>query len=246
MADGCEQFYPGYRFGRCEDYRTLKGITFDETAAEEYCMELQEVRKGDAGEVELAAQISSRSRRGKAHHHYSGRILLVSGMPEATVCTGFEGDESEVIEGATLYQDGTLFHGPAFRVVERVTSLSDQGLKMRCRLPLIGEDAQGQFPVRGFNPYAADALFQAMLVWVRRHRDAGSLPSKVATLEQGSSIPVDCAFYVSLEVRNNGRTSLVADVTAHDEAGRVYCRMLGAEVTVSKKLNDQFLRATSR
>jgi hypothetical protein len=55
---------------------------------------------------------------------------------------------------------------------------------------------------------------------------------------------MDRPFYVSLEVRNNGRTSLIADVTAHDEAGAVYCRMLGAEVTVSKKLNDQFLRAT--
>ena len=246
MADGCEQFYPGYRFVRCEDYRTLKGIAFDENAAEDYCMEIEEVRKGDSGEIEFAVQVSSRPPRGKEHHHYSGRILLVSGMPEATVCAGFEEDESQVIEGATLYQDGTLFHGPTFRVVERVISLSDQGLKMQCRLPVIGEDKQGQFPVRGFNPYAADALFQAMLVWVRRHRDAGSLPSKVATLEHGCSIPVDRAFYVSLEVRDNGRTSLVADVTAHDEAGTVYCRMLGAEVTVSKKLNDQFLRATSR
>ena len=117
---------------------------------------------------------------------------------------------------------------------------------MECRLPLIGEDAQGQFPVRGFNPFAADALFQAMLVWVRRHRDAGSLPSKVATLEHFRPVPADRTFSVSLEVRKNNRTSLVADVAAHDEAGRVYCRMLGAEVTVSKKLNDQFLRATPR
>jgi hypothetical protein len=124
--------------------------------------------------------------------------------------------------------------------------LSDQGLKMQCRLPVIDESAQGQFPVRQFNPYAADALFQAMLVWVRRHRDAGSLPSKVAALEHYRSVPADGTFFVSLEVRNRGRASLVADVSAHDEAGEVYCRMLGAEVTISKKLNDQFLRATSR
>ena len=246
MADGCEQFYPGYRFARCEDYRTLKGIAFDKNAAEDYWMEIEEVRKGDSGQIEFGVQVLSRPPRGKAHHHYSGRILLVSGTPEATDCAGFSGDESQGFEGAALYQDGTLFHGPTFRVVERVISLSDRGLKMQCRLPVIGKEGQGQFPARGFNPYAADALFQAMLVWVRRHRDAGSLPSKVATLEHGGSIPMDHAFYVSLEVRNNGRTSLVADVTAHDEAGTVYCRMLGAEVTVSKKLNDQFLRATSR
>jgi len=245
MADGCEQRYPGYRFFQCEDYRTLKGIAFDKNAGKDCGMEIQELRKGESGEVEFSVQVSSRPPGGKEHLHYSGRILLVSATPEGTVCSGFEGDDSQVIEGTTLYQDGTLFHGPRFRVVERVTSLSDEGLKMQCRLPVIGEDEQGQFPVRGFNPFAVDVLFQAMLVWVRRHRDAGSLPSKVARLEHYRSIPADRSFYVSLEVGKNGRTSLVADVAAHDEAGTVYCRMLGAEVTVSKKLNDQFLRATS-
>ncbi len=65
MADGCEQFYPGYRFVRCEDYRTLKGIAFDENAAEDYCMEIEEARKGDSGEIEFAVQVSSRPPRGK-------------------------------------------------------------------------------------------------------------------------------------------------------------------------------------
>jgi hypothetical protein len=164
-------------------------------------------------------------------------------MPAPSTCASFEAGEAEIIEGASLYGDGTLFHGPRFQVVERVVRISEHGLKMECRLPMIGFGDQGQFPVRGFNPYAADALFQAMLVWVRRYRDAGSLPSKVVTLEQGRSISGDEAFHVSLEVRNSGRATLIADVSAHDPAGNVYCRMLGAEVTISKKLNDPFRRA---
>ncbi len=244
MADGCEQLYPGYRLARCDDYRTLKGIAFDRDAAEEYAMEIEEAGKGKSGEIEFVVKVSSRSPRGKAHQHYSGRVLLTSRMPEGSVYSGFEGGGAEIIEGASFYGNGTLFHGPRFQVVERVVRISEEGLKMECRLPTMGPEDQGQFPVRGFNPYAADALFQAMLVWVRRYRDAGSLPSKVATLEHGRSIPGDREFYVSLEVRNNGRASLIADVTAHDQAGNVYCRMLGAEVTISKKLNDQFRRAT--
>ena len=145
-----------------------------------------------------------------------------------------------------MYQDGTLFHGPRFQMVDRVINLSDQRLTMMCRLPEIGEDEQGQFPVRDLNPFAADALFQAMLIWVRRHRDAGSLPSKVQTFEHCRSLGGKRVFYVTLGVKDNARTSLTADVTAHDETGKIYMRVLDAEVTISKKLNEQFRKATSR
>jgi hypothetical protein len=246
MADGCGQFYPGYRFFRCENYKTLKGIAFDEAAVRDYCMDIEEVRKADSGEIEFAVNVSSEAPDGKLLHHYSARVLLLSGIQEPTVSNSFDRDESQVIEGDSLYRDGTLFHGPRFQVVDRVMNLSGERLTMKCRLPKIGEDEQGQFPIRDFNPYAADALFQAMLVWVRRQREAGSLPSQVQTLEHCRMIPGGNAFLVSLEVKNNGRTSLAADVTAHDETGRIYSRMIGAEVTVSNKLNELFHKATSR
>ena len=47
------------------------------------------------------------------------------------------------------------------------------------------------------------------------------------------------------DVKKDARASVAADVTAHDEKGRIYMRMLGAEVTISEKLKEQFLRATS-
>lgn len=37
---------------------------------------------------------------------------------------------------------------------------------------------------------------------------------------------------------------MVADITTHDEAGKIYTRVLGAEVTISKQLNQLFLKAT--
>jgi polyketide-type polyunsaturated fatty acid synthase PfaA len=245
MADGCEQVCPGYRFVRCEDFQTLKGIAFDHAVAEACQMEIQEVGEVDSGEVEFEVKVSSLSSRGKRHDHYTAHILLAPRAPEPPVLQGFERTESEVIGGAALYENATLFHGPGFQVVDRVLRVAEDRLTMECRLPVIGEDAQGQFPIRDFNPYAVDALFQAMLVWVRRQRDAGSLPSSVQILEPGASMCGGQRFYVSLEVKNNGRSSLVADATAHDESGTIYWRMLGAEVTISKRLDELFRKTTS-
>jgi hypothetical protein len=246
MADGCEPFYPGYRFSRCEDFKTLKGISLDEAPAAELWMDVTEIRKVESREVECEVRVSSHPRGGKLRHHYSARILLLAKLPEMRISASLDGNESEVIEGVSLYEDGTLFHGPRFQVVDRVIHLSDQRLTMKCSLPEIDEKEQGQFPVRDFNPYAADALFQAMLIWVRRQRDAGSLPSKVQRLEHSHPLLGSRPFYVSLEVKDNARAILTADVTAHDETGKVYMRMLGAEVTVSKTLKDQFRKATSQ
>jgi hypothetical protein len=208
-------------------------------------MDIQEVRRLESGEVEFEVKVSSLSPEGKRQHHYSASILVAPGIPDVAILEAFDRDESEVIGGASLYADATLFHGPGFQVVDRVINVAEDRLTMECRLPVIGEEAQGQFPIRDFNPYAVDALFQAMLVWVRRQRDAGSLPSSVCSLEQGSSMRGGQRFYVSLQVKNNGHASLAADAIAHDEDGKVYWRMLGAEVTISKKLNELFRKTTS-
>jgi hypothetical protein len=139
-----------------------------------------------------------------------------------------------------LYKDGTLFHGPGFQAVERVINLSPEKLTMQCRVPEIGESEQGQFPARTFNPYAADVQFQCMLIWVRHYCEAGSLPSSAQAGEQYRPIPSGHKFYVSLDVKTTTQASMVADITTHDEAGKIYTRVLGAEVTISKQLNQLF------
>ncbi|MCP4692078.1 MAG: SDR family NAD(P)-dependent oxidoreductase, partial [Desulfobacterales bacterium] len=240
LGDVCEQLVPGYRFLRSEDQKTLNGVVFDETLADRYIAEIRQVRKIDSAEVRLDVIIASHPAGGKSVLHYSAGIVLGRGVPEAPVYEHFDPPESEVVKGEILYRDGTLFHGPLFQIVDRVLNLTPENLAMQCRLPAIGEKEQGQFPVRSFNLYTADALFQGMLIWVRRRREAGSLPLKAQTIEQYRPIPAGEAFYVSLDVRKCTKTRLTADVFAHDAAGRVYTRMLAAEVTISKKLNQLF------
>ena len=38
-ANACEQLYPGFTFARAQEFRTLKGIVFDESLADEYIQE---------------------------------------------------------------------------------------------------------------------------------------------------------------------------------------------------------------
>jgi NADP-dependent 3-hydroxy acid dehydrogenase YdfG len=247
MSDACEQLYPGYRFFRCDDFRTLKGIVFSESVPTEYIMDIEEVRKADQEEVEFEVKISRHQQpREKLIPCYRARIRLLRSIPEAPFYEQFDGTEREPLEGQHLYQDGTLFHGPLFQAVERVVNMSPKKLTMRCCVPTIEATEQGQFPIGTFNPYAADAQFQSMLIWVRKYRDAGSLPSKALVGEQYRPIPRSAQPYVSLDVKSVTRTRMVADVTTHDDAGKIYTRILDAEVTISKKLNALFGRATSR
>ena len=242
MGDVCEQLYPGYKAFRCDNFKTLKGIVFDETLAHEYIMDLRELRKTNLGEIEFDIEISSRHPQDKPIHHYSAQILLLSKTPDTPVYEHFDRTEHNTMDGMSLYQDGTLFHGSHFQAITRVINISSTKLTMECRTPEIGERGQGQFPIRAFNPYAADAQFQSMLIWVRNQFDAGSLPSKARSGEQYRPVPTDRTFYVSLDIISSTRTSMVADITTHDEMGNIYTRVFGAEVTISKNLNQLFAK----
>ena len=244
MADACEQLYPGYRFLRCEEYKTLKGVVFDDTLAEAHGVDIEELRREVSGEIFFQVRISSRGGR-KTLLHYTAEVVLAREIPEMPVYRDFDLSESEVIEGGSLYQDGTLFHGPSFRIVEQVINLSPERLTARCRLPERDEGEQGQFPLRTFHPYVADVLFQCMVIWVRKHTGSASLPSKVQGVEQYRSIPADRPFHVTVNVKKSTKTGMVADVIAHDDIGQVYVRMVDAEVTISKQLNTLFARAPS-
>jgi hypothetical protein len=248
MGDVCEQFYKGYKPFGLEDFRTLKGIVFDESLADEYIMSIQELRKdAAAGEITFDIKISSRRQQGdRLIHHYSSRGTLVRSIPEAPFYEGFDLEEREPLDGPSLYRDGTLFHGPIFQSVERVVNMSPKKLTLRSRAKEIPEDKMGQFPRRTMNPYAADVQFQAVLIWVRKNYDAGSLPARAGSGEHYRLIPHNREVYTSVDVKRAGRTRVVADITVHDETGKIYSRLFDAEVTVSKMLNDLFLSATAQ
>jgi NAD(P)-dependent dehydrogenase (short-subunit alcohol dehydrogenase family) len=242
MTNTCEQMYPGYKFFGYDDYRVLKGIVFDETLADSYTLDLNEVEKGSE-QILFDAMIWSETRDGKRRYHYKGNLMLRNQLPEAPIYTMFDKTENYVMEGDELYRSGVLFHGPSFQGVERTLNISPTRLTMQCRSPVISDEQQGQFPIQTFNPYLTDIQFQCMLIWVRHYRKAGGMPLGAKQIRHYRLIPPGELFYVSMDVQTDTESQLIARVTAHDEQGRVYVEVAGTEVTISERLNTLFAQS---
>jgi NAD(P)-dependent dehydrogenase (short-subunit alcohol dehydrogenase family) len=241
MANTCEQLYPGYKFFGCDNYKVLKGIVFDDTLADEYIVDLQELKKTCDLEIELIATIWSETSKGKMRYHYQSNLTLVGEIPKSPVYEKFDHKQDPKIINSSPYQDGTLFHGYSFQGVKSVLNITPEKLTMECILPKINESYYGQFSAKTFNPIAADIQLQCMLIWVRSFYQAASLPLSCKRGEHFQDIPLNKNFYVSMEVQSSSETKLVANIISHDQEGKIYSRVFGSEVTISKQLNSLFL-----
>jgi len=167
-------------------------------------------------------------------------VRLEQQLPKAPLHDRIDLSNTHNLPGAAFYQDGTLFHGPKFQGIEQVLNINEQGLTLECSLLENSGLEEGQFASQDFNPFALDLAFQAMLIWAWRFHRSGSLPLKTETFEHFRKVPFETRFYLSMSVNRNSATALSANLFLHDEAGLMYARMTGAEVTLSKSLNALF------
>ncbi|MFN2108690.1 MAG: SDR family NAD(P)-dependent oxidoreductase, partial [Anaerolineae bacterium] len=239
MVNACEQLYPGYTFFSADEYKALKGIVFNDTLADEYVLELQESVKNH-DELVFEGLIRSQTLTGKPRYHYRARITLLREIPEAPVFPAFDLDETEAIPGEHLYAEKVLFHGPSFRGADRVLNIDPRGLTLRCLLPEVNRETQGQFPVQTFNPYLTDVQLQSLLIWAARFKQSPGLPLQIQRGEQFRPAHFSEPVYATLTVQSSSDTNLVADVTVHDAQGLVYSRVTGAEITLSPRLKQLF------
>jgi hypothetical protein len=243
--NACEQLYPGYTFHRYRNYKVLKGIVFDESLADTYMLEVKELAK-DQDEITFEVLVWSETPDNRKRFHYSGEVTLCQQAPEAPLYNPVDLTDNQIVTGEHLYETGMLFHGPFFRGIERVLNIDEHRLTMQCRAPVVPPEGQGQFPIQTFNPYHADVEIQCMVVWVRHYYDMACLPLRMGVAEQFRAIPPETPFYVTMEVLSSSESKLVTNVYAHDEQGRLYMRILEAEVTNSARLNSLFLKGRYR
>jgi hypothetical protein len=239
VVNACEQLYPGYTFLNITDYKVLKGIVFDETLADEYTLDLQEVVKTPEGEIEFEAIVWSKNPRGRTLYHYSLKVRLVRNVPAAPtreVAAQLPAQNDSVLSGKELYKNGTLFHGPSFQGVDRVLHVSQGKLVMQCVLPKVDETRQGQFPVQNSNPFIYDAIVQCLLIWAQYYYQAPCLPSRLRKFDQYRPIPFEQPCLVTMEVESQSETSVVGNITVTDPQGEVYVEIAGLEGTISQQL----------
>ena len=236
IINACEQQYPGYRLFNYQDFKVLKGITFNETLAKEHILEIEEISKVNLERIELKAKIWSKNPEGKIHFHFSAQLNLQREIPVVPIYESLNLEPDNIITatGKAFYQNGgaTLFHGPAFQEIKRVLNISPEKITTECLWPELSAQQQGQFPVQWVNPYTTDLSMHALWVWTQHFYQEGCLPGKVEKFEQFAMIPHNETFYVSCEVKSKTPSSAIANFIIHDRQGKIYSRMLGAHAII--------------
>ncbi len=252
MINAAEQVAPAYRFFRIDDYRVFKGIVFDETLAERYTLDLT-VEEASEEQCRMSAKVRSDLPDGKPRYHYGSALTLRRSLPDAPSFAAEQpATDFTPLPGACLYPHNgetacpptdrplPLFHGPAFRGVEEVLAFTSQSLTLRCRLPEVSRAAQGQAAIQTFNPFITDVTLQSLLIWANLTYGYGGLPLRIAAAELFRPLRFGEEMFAVMEVVSASAQRLVADVTVHDGRGVMLSRILGAEITLSPRLNELF------
>lgn len=243
ITNSCEQLYQGYRFLSCHNYQVLKGVVFDKSLANLYCLDLTEVDKTE-DEIKFEALIWSETAKGIPLYHYRGIINITKQVIAERKLEESIQPVTESFLNLQPYQAGVLFHQPRFQGIKKILEINKNELVFNCYLPRISAQDQGQFSVQSFNSYTADLLFQCLLVWVRKHYNSGSLPLKLNELEQFSSLPFNQEFWIKLSINEHSDTKVIANALAYNSQGKIYLEATNMEVTLSSCLNVLFLNNT--
>lgn len=243
ITNSCEQLYQGYRFLSCHNYQVLKGVVFDKSLANLYCLDLTEVDKTE-DEIKFEALIWSETAKGIPLYHYRGIINITKQVIAERKLEESIQTVTESFLNLQPYQAGVLFHQPRFQGIKKILEINKNELVFNCYLPKISTQDQGQFSVQSFNSYTADLLFQCLLVWVRKNYNSGSLPLKLNELEQFSSLPFNQEFWIKLSINEHSDTKVIANALAYNSQGKIYLEANNMEVTLSSCLNVLFLNNT--
>lgn len=234
MSDVCEKLYPGYKAFSSTDFRIFKGITFNETLADEYILDLQETSKNlDHQEINFLCKIWSKTPEGKTIYHFSTQVKLLRDIPPAPIYEKLNLVEDNIITttGKDFYQTGesALFHGPSFQQLKRVINITPEKITVECFWQEIDKTKQGQFPAYWINGFTTDLSTHPLWIWLHHYHQEICLPGQQEKYEQFAKIPYNQSFYVSCEVKSKTQTGVIADFFVHDKQGKIYSQLLGGK-----------------
>jgi acyl transferase domain-containing protein/NAD(P)-dependent dehydrogenase (short-subunit alcohol dehydrogenase family)/acyl carrier protein len=258
MVSSCERLFPGFRFTRAEIFRVLKGVVFENDDPATFFLEISP--KADTGhEADNAPekdQISCEAVVYQRHDsklerrlNYQARIILTTDSPQSvqvshriamdaggqTMDAGGQTDESILPKG-DFYQNKTLFHGPLFRGVRRLTALNDGFIITDNHLPPIPLASQGQFTFSSFNPYTADVQLHGALILFHRLTGKFSLPDGFEQLIQFEQVPFDTPFKTRIQTVSRNKDHYLVDCEAYTQEGTLLMQIKSLSCTLSDGL----------
>lgn len=234
MADSCVKLFPDYKLASIEDVKLFKGIVFDGTEKEDYFTKVKEEVKTSES---IRCEVSVYSKGAKLPlNHYRATVTL---SRKRTQPPRFKAPKlvKNQIDGATFYQDGSLFHGAFYQGIEEVIAMDETQVLLKCKAPAVSYEDQGQFPSTSLNAFFLDIQYQGMVIWVQKfHNGANSLPLQTSKGTVYGEISANESYYVHIKIQENTATKMIADCTVYDANDDVILFTEGAGLTVSREL----------
>lgn len=239
IAQSCQRLYPDFKIHKIEQSKLYKGLVFDENLPENFQVELTETTKSEKM-IAFNGMVSSRVKGKKLPtFHYSAKVTLVHKrevppMPKHQHQSfGVQAHK----DGADLYKDGTLFHGPHFQGIQKLLEASEKGILIQCNAPAVPLEDQGQFPTFSINTYYSDIIFQGLVIWTQLFKNgAKGLPVKSEEVTIYQKVPFGKQLFSSIKIEKDDGFTAVANCHVFDEAGNIYMVTKGATLTFSKDL----------
>ncbi len=177
LAEAGRMLWPGWQVAEVREHKLLKGVEMDSQPRRLRIL-IQPPPYGSSEGFEVSAQLQGELAPGKMLTHYRAVLRLAQELPDAVPAERARHSEKS-LPVAKAY-DEWLFHGPRFRVIERIEGLSRRGAGARVRISRPQQWLNGAAPAADwvFDPALLDAAAQMAWLWSRAFRDESALPAR--------------------------------------------------------------------
>lgn len=155
--------------------------------------------------------------------HYRARLVAPNAPPHSWTTLGAMGEPFT----ESVYDAAVLFHGPEFRVLRRVESMSRHGAEAR----IVGVRAIG-WPGGPWwtDPAAIDGALQAAVLWARRANGDATLPMGMDALRVHRAGPAPGTLRCLVRATSIAADQTRCDIALLDEDGEIRTELLGVSL----------------
>jgi PfaB family protein len=220
---------PQLHFTGLTDLRVLSGLV-----AEDYfsggsldLIAAVSASEESVGGRQLTLQLTDAT-TGRAHYRCIAQMSETAPSARDLVAPSEAADIASEPWASEIYFGDVLFHGPAFRVIEDITGVSEHGIDACCW----GVRAVG-WPTESWasDPALLDGALQLALLWTERQLGLPSLPTGIGTVRVFSE-PTFGQHSVTLVGRRTTAHMVVCDVEVRSADGDIVAQLEGIETHV--------------
>ena len=228
--------WPEWQVAELRDVRALNGIVLDNEQGRELVFRARASTHSEPGQQAVTIELLDPHRKAAC---YRATAVLMAQLPEMPAARIETLADAVPMEAARAYNE-LLFHGPRFRLVQRISGIGLGGIDADV-MPSSPRAFLGE-PFRNtrwlFDPGLLDIPPQLAWVWARVHRDMGALPSRFGKVTRFGVAPLHGPLSLAMRLKPSpNEHTLIYDAQIVDASGNVRILIVDGESTMSQALN---------